>query len=103
MKRALLRFVLLYAGTCLLVLFDLLARGRPGARAFVEHCGLAGFGGVFVYLFLTRFGLGHADEAPIDLDEDALRRRDNRRSWLLAGLCAALALLATAALYPLLP
>lgn len=96
-----LRSLALYAGACLVVLLESAASGGVTPAKFLEHCAMAGIGGLFAALFLTRFGLGHTDEAPRVDDEEAVARRSGRRSWLIAALVAAAALLLTAALYPL--
>lgn len=98
MKKWIVRFLLLYILVCVIVLMDCYAQGGITLRNFVQRGGLVGIGGLFVYLFSTRFGGGHLDDA-LPIDEESELRRLNRRGWMMSALLVSFVLLITAAIY----
>jgi len=99
-RRFLLRILALYTLVALVLVMYLYVGHRLSVRHYVQYGGLAGLGGLVVYLMLGRFGAGSVEDA-LFLDEESEARRRNRRGWLLSALLVAIVLLVTGLLYTL--
>lgn len=98
MRRALVRFVLLYALVAMVLILYLQGAHRLSLNSFARYGTLTGIGGVFVFLVLTRFGGGYVEDA-MRMDEESEQRRTSRRSWMFAALSVAITLLLTGAIW----
>jgi len=98
MRRAVLRFVFLYALVAIALILYLQGVHRLSLNAFARYGTLTGIGGVFVFLLLTRFGGGYVEDA-MHMDEESEQRRKSRRSWMFAALSVAITLLLTGAIW----
>ncbi|MCY0876713.1 MAG: hypothetical protein OWT28_10670 [Firmicutes bacterium] len=100
LKRFVVRVVLLYSLVAIVLLMYLYIGHRLSLRNYAQMGGLAGLGGLVVYLMLTRFGSGSVEDAFL-LDEQSEQRRKIRRAWLLSALVVAILLLLSGLLYTL--